>query len=56
MTAFPFELMIALMHMIGEGVFARARPERQPLVQSENVGPAERIGLFGRGRDGDGVA
>ena len=23
MTAFPFELMIAMMHMIGEGVFDR---------------------------------
>jgi len=23
MTAFPFELMIALMHLIGEGVFDR---------------------------------
>ena len=38
MTAFPFELMIAMMHMIGEGVF-----DRFPEAQSRFHGRRRRL-------------
>ena len=38
MTAFPFELMIALMHMIGEGVFDRFPASRWPTWRAPPAG------------------